>query len=113
MWDVPGLGAEPVSRASAGGLFTTVPREAPPPLFFLFVWLRQVSVREGRDVHCGARAQQLRCGLSCPGAYGTSLLVPQAGIEPMAPALEDRFLTTAPPGKSSLCFGLCFPVMQW
>ena len=38
------------------------------------------------------------CGLSCPRAYG--ILVPQPGIEPVSPALEGRFLTTGPPGKS-------------
>ena len=28
------------------------------------------------------------------------ILVPQPGIEPMTPALQGRFLTTGPPGKS-------------
>ena len=28
------------------------------------------------------------------------ILVPQPGMEPMSPALEGRFLTTGPPGKS-------------
>ena len=37
-------------------------------------------------------------GLSCPAACG--ILVPRPGIEPMSPALEGRFLTTGPPGKS-------------
>ena len=37
-------------------------------------------------------------GLSCPMAYG--ILVPQPGREPGPPALEGRFLTTGPPGKS-------------
>ena len=36
--------------------------------------------------------------LSCPTACG--ILVPRPGIEPVSPALEDRFLTTGPPGKS-------------
>ena len=40
------------------------------------------------------------CGLSCPWAYGS--LVPQPGIQPMSPALEDGFLTTGPPGKSHI-----------
>ena len=35
------------------------------------------------------------------------------GMEPRAPALEDRFLPTGPPGSPSLCFDLCFPVAQW
>ena len=37
-------------------------------------------------------------GLSCPAACG--ILVPQPGIEPTSPALEDGFLTTGPPGRS-------------
>ena len=37
-------------------------------------------------------------GLSCPGVSG--ILAPQPGIKPMSPALEGRFLTTRPPGKS-------------
>ena len=37
-------------------------------------------------------------GLSCPMARG--ILVPRPGIEPPSPALEGRFLTTGPPGKS-------------
>ena len=39
----------------------------------------------------------MACGLSCPSACG--ILVPRPGIEPMSPALEGGFLTTAPPGK--------------
>ena len=38
------------------------------------------------------------CRLSCPVACG--ILVPLPGIEPMSPALQGRFLTTGPPGKS-------------
>ena len=36
--------------------------------------------------------------LSCSSAY--EILVPQPGIKPASPALERRFLTTGPPGKS-------------
>ena len=36
--------------------------------------------------------------LSCPAACG--ILVPQPEMEPMSPALEGRFLTTGPCGKS-------------
>ena len=36
--------------------------------------------------------------LSCPAAC--RILVPRPGIEPASPALEGRFFTTAPPGKS-------------
>ena len=39
-------------------------------------------------------------GLSFPVACG--ILVPQSGTEPVSPALEGRFLTTGPPGKSQL-----------
>ena len=38
-------------------------------------------------------------GLICPMACG--VLVPWPGIEPTFPALEGRFVTTGPPGKSS------------
>ena len=37
-------------------------------------------------------------GLSRPAAGG--IFVPWLGIEPVSPALEGRFLTTGPPGKS-------------
>ena len=46
------------------------------------------------------------CKLSCPMAYGSLVLWP--GIEPTSPALEGRFLTTGPPGKSSFYFFSCF-----
>ena len=39
-------------------------------------------------------------GLSCSVACG--ILVPRPGIELMSPALEGRFLTTGPTGKSLL-----------
>ena len=39
-------------------------------------------------------------GLSCPMARG--ILAPRPGIEPMSLALECKFLTTGPPGKSHL-----------
>ena len=58
------------------------------------------------SVVCGTRALSLRRessvvvarGLSCPTACG--ILLPQPGIEPVSPALEGRFFTTGPPGKS-------------
>ena len=41
--------------------------------------------------------------LDCPVACG--VLVPRPGMEVVFPALEDRFLTTGPPGKSLFqCF---------
>ena len=42
------------------------------------------------------------CRLSCPVACG--ILLPQPGVELEFPALEDRFLTKGPPGKSLLLF---------
>ena len=36
--------------------------------------------------------------LSCPATCG--ILVPQPGIEPIAPTLEGGFFTTGPPEKS-------------
>ena len=48
---------------------------------------------------CGARASLVvACGLSCPVARW--ILVPRPGIKPVSPALEGRFLTTGPQGKS-------------
>ena len=38
------------------------------------------------------------CGLGCPVACG--ILLPQPGIEPMSPALEDELLTTGLTGRS-------------
>ena len=54
------------------------------------------------DSGCGA------LGLSCPMACG--ILVPWSGIKPASLALQGRFLTTGPPGKSLdsqhfLCIG--------
>ena len=40
------------------------------------------------------------CSLSSGGAQACEILVPRPGIEPTSPALEDKFLTTGPPGKS-------------
>ena len=56
--------------------------------------------------HCGVQAPRYGTqgslvavrGLSSPAACG--ILIPQPGIEFMSPALEGRFLNTAPPGKS-------------
>ena len=43
-------------------------------------------------------------GLHCSKACGT--LVPPRGIEFRSPALQDRFITTGPPGKSLIVFFL-------
>ena len=36
MWDLPGLGIEPVSPALAGGFLSTVPPGKPPKIVFFF-----------------------------------------------------------------------------
>ena len=61
------------------------------PVSSLFFWLRWVSVAMRRLSSCSA-------GLSCREAC--EILVPQPGIKPASPALEGRFFTTEPPGKS-------------
>ena len=43
--------------------------------------------------------------LSCPTAC--EILVPQPGSKPMLPALEGKFLTPGPPGKSGKAVGFC------
>ena len=48
------------------------------------------------------------CGVSCSEARG--ILVPRPGIEPSSPALQNRFLTTGPPGKSLPSF-MC--IVYW
>ena len=57
-----------------------------------------VAWGRGAPEHVGSVA--VACRLSFPTACG--ILVPQPGIEPTSPALEGRFLTTGPPGKSLL-----------
>ena len=57
--------------------------------------VRRLSSYGWRDLEhrlssCGTRAQLLRGMWDLPGP----------GVEPMSPALEGGFLTTAPPGKS-------------
>ena len=47
--------------------------------------------------------------LSCPTVCG--ILVPWPGIEPTSPALEGRFLTTGPPGKSLVLLYLLLPIL--
>ena len=49
--------------------------------------------------NCGTWTLQLRCtGLICPMACG--ILVSPPGIGPTSLALEGKFLTSGPPGKS-------------
>ena len=49
-------------------------------------------------LHCSARVSLVVVEAQLPVACG--LLVSQPGAEFMSPALEGRFLTTGPPGKS-------------
>ena len=79
---------------------------------YLFIWLCWVlvaacgifSLQRMSFSSCGAWVPEcvgsvvVACGLSCPVACG--ILVPWPGMEPAFPALEGRFLTTGPPGKS-------------
>ena len=48
---------------------------------------------------CGARALE-HVGLVAPQHVVCGILASRPGIEPASPALEGRFLTTGPPGKS-------------
>ena len=87
----------------------SLPAELPgkPPFYITFIiWLRRVLVVAcviflvvcGLS-SCGTWAPEVAaCQLSFPVVCG--ILVPQPGIEPASPALEGRFLTTLPPGKS-------------
>ena len=71
-------------------------------LFFIFIYLFMAVL----GLSCGTqdpfivtcRFFVVERRLSGPRASG--ILVPWPGIEPMFPALEGRFLTTGPPGKS-------------
>ena len=45
------------------------------------------------------RPQQLQHAGSVVVAYGGMWNVPRPGIEPVSPALADRFLSTVPPGS--------------
>ena len=51
---------------------------------------------QGLSLQC--KTLVVACGLSC--SVACEILVPQPGIEPMSPALQGRFLTREPPGKS-------------
>ena len=71
---------------------------------YLFVWPHQVLVA-ALNLQWGQRAAlDVAHNLNCPKAFG--ILVPQPRIKPTSPALEDRFLTTGPPGKSHIFLSL-------
>ena len=92
-----------VSWASATANYLQVFSHASIPLCFLkkyiylfiYLWLCRVfAVARGLLSSCCAA-----CGI----------LVPRPGIDPASPALEGRFLTAGPPGKSFLsAFVLCY-----
>ena len=76
------------------------------------VWVFLSLVEAHELSSCGMR------GLSCPAACG--MLVPRQGIEPASPALEGRFFTTGPTGKSliyrlkhDLLHYFCFPSLPF
>ena len=59
----------------------------------------------GSSIHGIFEARVLEWGaivFSSPTAW--EILIPQPGIEPESPALEDGLLTTGPPGKSQGSF---------
>ena len=67
--------------------------------YLLMYWLHPVWVAAHGIVCWGVRfSLAVVRRLSCPAACG--ILVPQPGLEPASPALQDGFLTTGPPGKS-------------
>ena len=81
-------------------------------IYLFYFWLHRVLVA-ACGLFIAARGLLFSCGtwvpecvgsvvaargLSCPAACG--ILVPCPGIEPPSPALEGRFLTSGPPGKS-------------
>ena len=54
-----------------------------------------LSCSGGRSLSAGSGALGVGCSADC------GILVPQTGIKPASPALQGRFLTTGPLGKSS------------
>ena len=77
---------------------------------YLFIWLCQVFTVAHRVFWWG-HPDFSSCGLWAPELTGSvvrvntgltacRILVPRSGIKPATPALEGRFLTTGPPGKS-------------
>ena len=68
-----------------GPLFITVCR----PLIIAASLVAKHRLQTRRLSNCGSRAQPLRSMWD----------LPRPGLEPMSPALADRFSTTAPPGK--------------
>ena len=57
--------------------------------------------RVGYSLVAARGLNSCRAGAWLPVAY--AILVPQPGIEPVSPALEDGSVTIGPPGQSLLC----------
>ena len=99
------VGQQPGPGALTGALYLT---ECPaaPVLEFLFIYLASSGLNCSMwNLSCWLMSSGVLRGSvvvaqgpSCPAACGT--LGPRQGIEPVSLALEDRFLTTGPPGKS-------------
>ena len=87
---------EPMNLKEASG-FSAITWGPPSPLVSYMIFFLAAL-----GLCCDTRTfLTVACGLSCSPACG--ILVPQPGIKPPSPVLEDRFLTTGPPGKS-LCY---------
>ena len=111
--DLPDPGTEPGSPALQADALPSEPPGKPKFSFFSLVavdgvyslrvvhWLpiamaSLVVTHRLQSAGSGVVPHQLTCRAAC------GLLVPRPGIEPMAPVLAGRFLTTEPPGKSLL-----------
>ena len=88
------------------------------PCLFFFFFLAVLGLScSMQDVCCIIRDLSLWLTGSLVVAWGLSyseecgILVPRPGIEPMSPALQGRFLTTGPPGKSSFYLLIKKPVI--
>ena len=67
-------------------------------LHWVLVLSYESFVAAHRFSSCDASSVVVTRGISCSSTCG--ILVPQPGIKPVSPALQGRFLTTGPPGKS-------------
>ena len=93
--DLPNQGIKLTSPALAGGFFTTEP-PGKPTFYFYYYYVFGCT-----ESPCAAQASLFAAlWLSCPKARG--ILVPPPEMECQSPALEGRFLTTEPPGKTPL-----------
>ena len=110
------VAARGLSLVAASGGYSSLPWAG-----FSLWWLllRSTSSRHAGFGSCGLRTLELRlssCGARAYLVRGIGDL-PRPGLKPVSPALADRFLTTAPPGKSSYPFllhpKLCLRDLLW